>query len=79
MCVQNVGGRMNKTAKEMFDELGFIYYDVVKYNKIVFKNYWVAEIQFDLKRKEYYMLERGPVDNKLHQAITKQMLELGWL
>lgn len=66
---------MNKTAQEMFEELGYH-----KEKKIVggYISYFCCdyEIMFDLNEKEYSASE---ITIELHKAITQQMKELGWL
>ena len=85
-----------KTAKEMFEEMGFErdfsnYFNlldmdnVIKYTR---ENGLVTySVIFYLKEKQYAAMfnnmhihgQRLFVDIKLHQAITQQMKELGWL
>jgi len=73
-----------KTAKEMFEELGFKRirntktYIAYKYDNLGITT-WLT---FDLKAKTY----QGQVNNYhypfsilQHQAITQQMKELGWI
>lgn len=70
-----------KSAKEMFEELGYEYvesYDknlidyYKKYNNLNF------EILFNKEEKTFYFTYVTKVDYKLLQAINKQVEELGW-
>lgn len=80
---------MNKTAKEMFEELGYGYHFDEFYNKISYRKYLGfigLNVDFYLKDKDYvaykdtvHMVVTHNVGIKLHQAITQQMKELGWI
>lgn len=85
-----------KTAKEMFEELGF-YVDthseeigIYEFHKdIKFDGYSTKRVHFDLRSKLYYVYyAKGnnfgdfgecEVTIELHNALTQQMKELGWL
>ena len=77
-----------KTAEEMFEELGYklvsIYNNTISYGH----NKEESFVDFNLFSKDYkvagegyYGDAEGPfsVSILLHQAITKQMQELGWI
>ena len=74
-----------KTARELFEELGYEYNrynNSIKYFDNSGTSFWYCSITFDLTNKEYSVRENDDytsVDVKLHKAITKQMEELGWL
>lgn len=76
---------MNKTAEEMFLELGYEkreYFDEVQFRKSISLTY-TRVIKFDLIRKIYIStnsdLNNIGVRIEEHKAITQQMKELGWL
>lgn len=76
---------MPKTAKEMFEELGYKGYkygSVLKYRKSVSITY-TRIIEFDLERKIYFStnsnLGNVGVGVDEHKSIHQQMVELGWL
>lgn len=72
-----------KTAKEMFEELGF---EKLSY-EFSFTNENEDYVEFDLKRKTYMCIchfnyehpTAFNISSELHQAITQQMKELGWI
>ena len=74
------------TAKEMFQGLGYI---CERSNNmgIIYRHYTsdklmcVSEIGFWLPFREYYTNQKNGsfIDVRIHNAITKQMEELGWL
>ena len=83
-----------KTAKEMFEELGYEYIHLVKtilYDDDVY--YYKNELNprsdynriwFFLNKQEYsinklFMGSSAYIDIKLHHAIHQQMKELGWI
>lgn len=76
-------------AKEMFEELGYKFLNEGKINRISFmkfEDFSSLSVDFYLDDKDYSVykdtinhLYRGYVDIKLHQAITQQMKELGWI
>lgn len=76
---------VNKTAKEMFEELGYkqdVYtYQIMYRNQISLTN--VRIVNFDMQRKIVlsYNCDLNPIgfDVEIHKAIHKQLLELGWL
>ena len=79
-----------KTAKEMFKELGYsmiCYHVDGNLNEILFHNNGNM-IKFLVNQMNYYVYDdylddrvnvAKPVYSKLHQAITQQMKELGWI
>lgn len=83
----------NKTAKEMFEKLGF-YIEIGNFDLFYKIKNDSLTIIFYLKEKyvriveEHYIGELGlyeylasdyPITVELHKAIHKQMKELGWL
>lgn len=73
------------TAQEQFEKLGF---RLTEESNDDWKNFKKGdfEIDFDLEEKNYQCSEEGCMTWKsmtvgigLHQAITKQMIELGWI
>lgn len=76
---------MNKTAKQIFEELGYKkceYGSEVQFRKTISLTY-TRVIKFDLLRKIYLStnndLTSVGVRMEEHKAITQQMKELGWL
>lgn len=76
------------TAKEMFEKLGYKYYKKTSYGSIIYRNYDFdmdlgLEITFHYDGNyEIESLNRHfdcIMSVQLHQAITQQMKELGWL
>lgn len=75
-----------KTAKEMFEELGFKIEEIhpyyISYRKYYDDCYW-EEIWFARNDKTYYIEDNVGsimyVDIKTYMAITQQMKELGWI
>ena len=85
---------MEKTAKEMFEELGFDISNVENFGLFYKIKDYPLIIIFDLEEKhvriveEHYIGELGlyeylpiyyPITVELHKAIHKQMQELGWI
>lgn len=71
---------MNKSAKEMFEELGYLCYSDDE--AICFCNKEFGRISFYLYEEEYTFFSdetRIMIDSKLRKAINKQVEELGWL
>ena len=79
-----------KTAKEMFEELGYSYEyeydDLIECKKYFTKTKVTMVIQFDIEYKEYIIkLKNAPmtisasIDLEEHKAIQQQMKELGWI
>lgn len=76
------------TAQEMFEKLGYsleIYHYLGKSYLLKYSK-GIISIAFDLEEKEYSVSEYTYKDNEwysiaseLHQAITQQMKELGWI
>lgn len=66
------------TAKEMFEELGFTFRTgLIGY--ILYEDKKIGTyICFCEHDRKYFSKVIG-TDTKLHQAITKQMKELGWI
>lgn len=84
---------VNKTAKEMFEELGY-YVETEKFALFYKRKNHPLTIIFYLKEKyvriaeEHYIGELGlyeylaidnPITIELHKAIHRQMEEIGWL
>lgn len=70
---------MIKTAKEMFKELGYLFYSDDE--TICYFNKEFGRIGFHLYEEEYtffYDKNRIMIDGKLRKAINKQVEELGW-
>ena len=76
---------MNQSAKEMFEELG--YKEILKHSPDIIcyvKDYQF--VHFNIDKKSYYTIKDEPegaiglffVDMNLHNAINKQLEELGW-
>ena len=64
-------------AKEMFEALG---YRQVEDNEIItYINGHVHYIYIDTKHREYWHCNDTFIDLRLHEAITQQIKELGWL
>lgn len=64
-------------AKEMFETLG---YRQVDYGEMmIYANGHVHYIYINTKHKEYWACNDTFIDLRLHEAITQQMKELGWL
>ena len=61
----------------MFEALG--YKQVVNNEKIVYTNGSAHYIYIDTKHKEYWSCNDTFIDLRLHEAITEQMKELGWI
>ena len=79
-----------KTAREMFEELGYTCEE--SNGEVIAYKYYITdsrdeaayshEIAFCLNIKKYCTIENLGglyVDSKIHRAITKQCEELGWL
>lgn len=73
---------MNKSAKEMFEELGYEIDTTRETENHLFYVSKYAIIDFDLLRGDFYKYNqsgfRSPIDMKLLKAINKQVEELGW-
>ena len=80
---------MNKSAKQLFENLGF-YLDIEtnetqvvwsknKYNRCTFALIGADCITFDRKEKEIFLDGIEDISFELLQAINKQVEELGWL
>lgn len=74
---------MNKSAKEMFEELGYDYFN--NGLRITCQNYKISEcklIDFDLKQKKMQLADDSreivELSYKEIKAINKQIEELGW-
>ena len=74
---------MNKNAKEMFEELGYDYFN--NGLRITCQNYKISEcklIDFDLKQKKMWLADDSreivELSYKEIKAINKQIEELGW-
>ena len=78
---------MNKSAREMFEELGWREYFkssvMITYEKNSRSGKSCKYIQFFFDKKEFYIGSEGnfnqPFTMKELQAINKQVEELGWL
>lgn len=81
---------LNKTAKEMFEEIGYerdddVQGDYIRYEKYFPETSVTFEICFDLTNKECGLEASScegltiSFDAKEHKAIHQQMEELGWL
>lgn len=73
---------MNKTAKEMFEELGYEEH-IAMLNQIKYKNEKIdISVIFSLNKNTYSILgmygHSREVNMSLHKAIQKQIEELGW-
>lgn len=72
---------MNKSAKEMFEELGYKRQETL--NQIIYENDWKL-IEFNKNSFRIYMNSKSPyqgfvLDNNLIiKAITQQIKELRW-
>ena len=74
------------TAKEMFEKLGYKLIENVWNKNLITYKYIQYELDFDLVDKSYLFGEdeveywgSASIDLALHQAIVKQMKELGWI
>lgn len=74
------------TAREMFEELGYIRstdIDVIKYSKKLDDTFYWIEVMFDLLEKEIVLDDNGYeayiITCALLKAINKQCQELGWI
>lgn len=75
---------MSKTAEEMFKELGFEEIKKTNSNTIRYVKGHEYRVMFYLFYKNYDVCQYGNygediVDIELHNAIHKQIKELGWL
>lgn len=76
---------MSKTAKEMFEELGYAktYHDEYEIvYSLYISNEKVAEIEFDLSVQTFYCIyDKGIMEVSINvlKAINQQVRELGWL
>jgi hypothetical protein len=74
-----------KTAKEMFEELGYELFEEKDSRYITYVYHDRYIIQFDLIMQNFYAYEDNMdmqyigVDMKMLQAINKQCEEMGWL
>ena len=66
---------MPKTAKEMFEELGFKKIDTSDSTILYVRGF--DEVWFNIPLKSYSSLYRITIE--LHKAIHQQLKELGWL
>lgn len=70
------------TAQEMFEKLGYEFEQEECYIRYKKGSELDQEIFFDLQEKEYLCMDYITALNisvELHQAITKQLIELGWI
>lgn len=70
---------MNKSAREMFETLGFKRYDTgqcIKYERINGDD--IVDISFVIEIKELYT-NLYYIDTAVLKAINQQLKELGWL
>lgn len=72
-----------KSAKEMFEELGYIYFE--NEFRITYQNYKISEcklIELNLKEKKMWLADDSEevfeLSFKEIKAINKQIEELGW-
>ena len=73
---------MNKSAREMFEELGYKYENGDKYIRCIWqpKNKRYSRIiTFDKKNKKFTPYNQVQFNMQLLQAINQQCKELGWL
>ena len=74
-----------KTAKEMFEELGYELFEEKDSRYITYVYHYRYIIRFDLIMQNFYAYEDNMdmsyigVDMKTLQAINKQVKELNWL
>lgn len=61
----------------MFEALG--YKQVVNHETMVYTKGHVHWVYIDTKHREYWPGHDTFIDLRLHEAITEQMKELGWL
>ena len=73
---------MNKTARDMFLELGYEIDSTHELNGHLFYYSSYSKIDFDLVRQDFYKYSvggtRSPITMELLKAINKQVEELGW-
>lgn len=71
-----------KTAKEMFEELGYKYENDFVDNNIYYSGNKDVYYVFSLDRKTFFKkeyMEAGDITLDELQAVNKQVEELGWL
>lgn len=83
---------MSKSAREMFEELGYTYQESYFEEKLDEINYakkgrWTPQIHFSISNKcvSVYRIDDSDIRKSSHfstnllQAINQQIIELGWL
>lgn len=73
---------MSKSAREMFEELGYEYENKDKYIRCIWQpknKRYCRIITFDLKNKKFKPYNQVQFTIQLLQAINQQVKELGWL
>ena len=71
-----------KSAKEMFEELGYVYESYDEYIRCVWQpksKRYCRTITFYLKNKKFKPYNQVQFTMQLLQAINQQCKELGWL